>query len=404
VENERFDSLTRIVAQGAPRRTLLRGFLGAGLAAIVGFGPAWMEDVAAKKHGKRKKKCKNGTSKCAGRCVDLTSDFYNCGACGLQCANGQTCLNGQCPVPACTDTMNDRANCGACGNLCPDGASCVSGSCKCSAQEMLCDGACADLLADPDHCGNCETSCPEGGVCSLGECECPENEDVCGDECVDLQSNAAHCGECGHACPNEGTCIAGGCVEAGQFRIILRWDEFPNDLDSHLYLPPENPRVIYYSNPGDEDPGDFPYAYLDRDDTTGFGPETITIFDTVEGVYRYAVHNFRPAECCLATSGATVQLYQGNTLREEWAVPAPPSGDEALRWWHVFDMQSDGTIIDVNELVDLEPWPYEPNRVARALPSKDRADLSGRKRRKSKSKNTKRRNGSKGQRSRRSGN
>lgn len=384
MDNERFDALARVMVTGASRRAILRGVIGAGIAAIAGLGPAWPEPVAAKKHGKRKKKCKNGTTKCRGRCVDLTSDVYNCGACSLQCANGQVCLNGQCPVPACTDTMNDRTNCGACGRLCEDGASCVGGVCKCSAQEVLCDGKCADLLADPDYCGNCETACAEGAVCSLGECECPGTEVVCGNECVDLQSNAAHCGTCGNACPSEGTCIAGGCVEAGQFRIVLRWDEFPKDLDSHLYLPEANPRVIYYSNRGDANPANFPYAYLDRDDTDGFGPETITIFDTVEGEYRYAVHRYSSTQCCLATSGATVQLYQGDTLRHEWAVPAPPGGDEALPWWHVFNLNSDGTFETVNQLLDLEPWPYEPNRVARALPRKDVPLQAGRQRRKSK--------------------
>ena len=40
--------------------------------------------------------CGAGTTACENKCVPLASDFFNCGGCGIACAQGQSCFNGQC--------------------------------------------------------------------------------------------------------------------------------------------------------------------------------------------------------------------------------------------------------------------------------------------------------------------
>ncbi|MEM8559812.1 MAG: carboxypeptidase regulatory-like domain-containing protein, partial [Bacteroidota bacterium] len=74
----------------------------------------------------------------------------------------------------------------------------------------------------------------------------------------------------------------------GAYRIVLSWGANPDDLDSHLTGPDgQGGRFhIYFVS---ETFGD---SNLDLDDTSSFGPETITLFPTNDGVYRYSVHNY----------------------------------------------------------------------------------------------------------------
>jgi hypothetical protein len=40
--------------------------------------------------------CATGTTDCAGVCADLQTSNANCGACGVGCSAGQTCVGGKC--------------------------------------------------------------------------------------------------------------------------------------------------------------------------------------------------------------------------------------------------------------------------------------------------------------------
>lgn len=74
----------------------------------------------------------------------------------------------------------------------------------------------------------------------------------------------------------------------GALRVVLTWGQDPNDLDSHLSGPDGNGGRyhVYYANRS------YGQTNLDVDDVSSFGPETITIFPTGEGAYRYSVFNF----------------------------------------------------------------------------------------------------------------
>jgi hypothetical protein len=82
-------------------------------------------------------RCPSGQSLCVDTCVDLTSDYQNCGLCGVTCGDSMVCVNSLCDTcptgtacaGKCLDTQSDPNNCGACGVVCPGGA-CRWGNCK----------------------------------------------------------------------------------------------------------------------------------------------------------------------------------------------------------------------------------------------------------------------------------
>lgn len=153
----------------------------------------------------------NGDLKAAGSdgCeIDvLAPNDDHCGACGSKCPAGTTCeyymvaksdtFEPRCSCPAgtldcgfsglhlCVDISSDAFNCGACGRLCPGldaphaQPSCVGGGCKltCADGYADCNGNVADgcevnLLSDPQNCGGCGVACDgvAGQACLAGKC------------------------------------------------------------------------------------------------------------------------------------------------------------------------------------------------------------------------------------------
>lgn len=145
---------------------------------------------------------------------------------------------------------------------------------------------------------------------------------------------------------------------AGSFRIVLSWGRSPSDLDSHLTGPDgAGERFhVYYANSSFDD-----VAELDRDDTSGEGPETITVNPSTNGVYRYSVFNFSD-QGDTGSQGiagsvndldipAFVQVYDDQRLLREYRAPAATPGNT----WRVFEMNvsnGNATITDVNTYVD----------------------------------------------------
>lgn len=133
-----------------------------------------------------------------------------------------------------------------------------------------------------------------------------------------------------------------------EYRIVLTWGSTPRDLDSHLFgiLDLKEVFHVYYGNKSYNESGK-EMAVLDLDDTSSYGPETITLkIDNAmlekEGLYRYIVRDFtngsRPTSNQLSMSGASVKLYQGNKIVRTFNVPINVQGTT----WHVFDIEKDG--------------------------------------------------------------
>jgi len=176
--------------------------------------------------GKVNLKCSPGKTSCGDGCRDLTSDAHNCGACGVMCSDGQSCVAGSCVCDGgqtacgttCTDTQTDPANCGTCGNTCSGGAMCTNGTCGCPTGQDDCSGTCTDLQSDASNCGTCGHACTGGDACLGGACGSCGALSACGGSCVDEQSDNNHCGSCTTVCGVGHTCQSGQCkcVTSGQ--------------------------------------------------------------------------------------------------------------------------------------------------------------------------------------------
>lgn len=121
-------------------------------------------------------------------------------------------------------------------------------------------------------------------------------------------------------------------------RIKLDWGQNPLDLDSHLLIKDDaeySAHVYYSSRNARLNTGDTLLATLDRDITSGFGPETITIYNTDETVskrYSYYIYHYSGTST-LANSQAVVTVNYGG---QEYVFNVP-SGD-TQRYWKVFDI------------------------------------------------------------------
>ena len=132
-------------------------------------------------------------------------------------------------------------------------------------------------------------------------------------------------------------------VNFDEYRIVLTWDIAPRDLDSHIWTPDGS--HVYFVSMGSELTA--PYTQLDTDDTSSYGPETITIYQAQPGTYTYSVYNYS-GELNISESGATVEVYGESGLIQEWNVP---DGDG--RWWNVFTLDgSTGQINVINSISD----------------------------------------------------
>ena len=141
-------------------------------------------------------------------------------------------------------------------------------------------------------------------------------------------------------------------LSSGETRIILTWGETPPDLDSHLTGPlPDGTRFhMYYpyaqSNSGSPWPQ---YVTLDLDDTTSYGPETTTIYQQIDGVYRFSVHDYTnrasSSTTALSNSFAQVKVYRGSNLVATFNVP--PNREGTL--WTVFELSGD-RITSINNM------------------------------------------------------
>ena len=68
--------------------------------------------------------CQSGLTDCSGLCVNLKTDWSNCGACGTACKLGTYCCAG-----GCVDPITNASHCGGCNKACATGYLCIAAKC-----------------------------------------------------------------------------------------------------------------------------------------------------------------------------------------------------------------------------------------------------------------------------------
>jgi hypothetical protein len=127
-----------------------------------------------------------------------------------------------------------------------------------------------------------------------------------------------------------------------QLRAVLTWGQFPSDLDSHLVKKINGVESyhVYYGNqaPTNAD------ASLDTDDTSSYGPETVTINNIdPNAIYTYYVYNFSGGEDgVLPDSGAKIDIYSGDSAQTLY------TPNEGGQYWKVFEIVN-GEIVPCTE-------------------------------------------------------
>jgi hypothetical protein len=146
-------------------------------------------------------------------------------------------------------------------------------------------------------------------------------------------------------------------LESGQTRFVLSWDWIPVDFDSHLNFP-DGAAQIFYGMPTNNG------ASLDLDNTQASHlrndfegrPETITINSLVSGSqkYEYYIKNFTERHSTVVTktfssANARAKIYKGSSVQ----TVTPPQGNGG--YWHVLNMDSQGNIEIINQILSNEP-------------------------------------------------
>lgn len=133
------------------------------------------------------------------------------------------------------------------------------------------------------------------------------------------------------------------CVDYERIKIILDWGQYPRDLDSHIES--FNPyHHAYFSRQSTAN------LYLDHDDTTSYGPETVTVTEPRSAEkYSYYVHNYSNGgesySDRLSFSKARVRVYINNEYKTTFRIKEHQTGT----LWHVFDVKN-GFVIPVNRV------------------------------------------------------
>ncbi|MCM0148685.1 hypothetical protein KCN56_08950 [Photobacterium galatheae] len=128
-------------------------------------------------------------------------------------------------------------------------------------------------------------------------------------------------------------------------RVVLTWGSAPADLDSHMVFPDNH--VYFSSKQGDQ-------THLDVDDTSSYGPETITVVKKKQGErYVYMVRDYsnsdRQQSKALSASNARVDVYVGKTHIRSYKV----RNDVKANNWVVFGIDGDGAFHDINQYLSL---------------------------------------------------
>ena len=139
-------------------------------------------------------------------------------------------------------------------------------------------------------------------------------------------------------------------VNFDRIKIVLDWGEYPYDLDSHVL---DENHHVYYSNMTQGN------LELDRDDTSSYGPETITIKNPdPNSVYKYFVHDYSNGDHTssdeLSYSEAQVKVYFDNEFKTSFKITQNQEGIT----WYVFDIKNGNEIIKKDIISSITPSEY----------------------------------------------
>ena len=231
--------------------------------------------------------CATGYTECDLRCVDLSRDPANCGACGHACDPGVACVAGACATGAFSLDASIDAVSGDDGSATGD-ATLTDGSLGDAADAAAATAppAAADGASPPDggtlpdgaacvppfdtvaQCGNCQTACvlPDD-VCAAqgdGSYKCAQLCTLplvnCGGACVDKTNDPFNCGACGKVCPSH-LCVASTCQGSTPGDVILIGHDYATTppstaqgtvLQNAVFIPTTNPlRVMSFERYSD---------------------------------------------------------------------------------------------------------------------------------------------------------
>ena len=158
-----------------------------------------------------------------------------------------------------------------------------------------------------------------------------------------------------------------GLVPGGFFaQFTLTWDQDPSDLDSHLWTPMiegSEWHIAYYREGAVDEA---PYAFLDVDDVTSYGPEHIVITQNFDGTYAYAVHHYAGSGD-IPSSGAVVAVLKPDRSVVKFT---PPQVTAQTDWyWYVCDI--DGTTGVVTGIDRIAADPPRPDLLIESMPGKN---------------------------------
>ena len=168
-------------------------------------------------------------------------------------------------------------------------------------------------------------------------------------------------------------------LKSNQIRIVLRWGATPSDLDAHLVGPSNisgDRFHVFYSNKNYTSTNNNLNVDLDVDDTSSYGPETITLTNPVASGVRYAyyVHDYSNKHSSdsseLSFSNAVVEVYTSNSSTPKvFSVPTNP-GKGTL--WKVFEYDP-----NTHEIIPVNIMKYQsnPSQVGYSLISTDEQEL-----------------------------
>lgn len=136
------------------------------------------------------------------------------------------------------------------------------------------------------------------------------------------------------------------------YRVVLQYGASPADLDAHLQVFTGDKRLDIAGHRGDrtdftylteqstEKAGEFPFATMDVDVDTGYGPQQHSIHEPQVGTYGYYVKNYDhhyTSNVKFQNSDARVFLYEGNVLKHRYAIRNAQGSPN--KFWQVFSLK-----------------------------------------------------------------